>query len=156
MAQTQSASFYSEIMGDISGSGCGVTISTSNSTKVSDTTAYFASKRFGTKEQIQSCDSDVFHFDGVGHRNRGIRPWEKARNEAFLRRKREQEFHKQRRPVSQNPATEHKTLSFREELQASKVMKKPVQSKPDVHSKDEFEDKYEIMRQSIVVDAWDD
>jgi len=152
MTQTQSASFYSEIMGECTGMGCGVTISTSNSTKVSESTAYFANKRFGTKEQVQSCDSDVFHFVSVGHRNRGIRSWEKARNEAFLHRQREQEFHKQRRQTWKKPVVNHNTLSLQEELQASKVVKKPIL----VVTQSVIEDQYENMRKSIVVDAWDD
>ena len=152
MTQTQSASFYSEIMGECTGMGCGVTISTSNSTKVSETTAYFANKRFATKEQVQSCDSDVFHFENVGHRNRGVRPWEKARNEAFLHRQRELEFHKQRRQAWKKPVVNHNTLSLQEELQASKVVKKPIL----VVTQSVIEDQYENMRNSIVVDAWDD
>jgi hypothetical protein len=73
----------------------GVTIPKLNTTisikSVSDCD-YFASKRMGTKEQVQSvAGMSAMIIETVGVRAHGIRPWEKTQSEMYMRRQREQE-----------------------------------------------------------------
>lgn len=87
------AAFYADIMSD---EGVGVKTFSESTAKVADSTEFFANKRSGTKNQIAGVGSNMYFVD-VGLRNRGVRPWERARYEANIRREKDQEFHRQRK-----------------------------------------------------------
>ena len=151
------ASFYAEIM-PMDGIG-GKTFSTA-STAQSASTAFFADKRFSTKDQIINTDSDVMSFENVGTRSRGIRPWEQARFEANRRRQKDAEFFRRLKP-NNNKNTVNKILpeiktAWSEKCSFSRsdshsttntVCWMPVKQKPGHH---------DVIREQSVVDAWDD
>jgi hypothetical protein len=151
------ASFYSEIM-PMDGIG-GKTFSTA-STTLSASTAFFADKRFSTKDQLVDTKSDVMSFENVGTRSRGIRPWEQARFEANQRRQKDAEFFRRSMVIKNNKKKftniipkklpEIKTAwseksSFPTGSEQN-VIWMPVKQKPVSCD----------IRQVIVVDAWDD
>ena len=111
MMSKQASEYYADIMSDdtetngMSGCVCGGT----RASAVSKSTAFFANKREGPKEQViplEGMTSAIIHTVGV--RSRGIRPWEKARYEAKEQRLREMERRQQQRcaaRVRRQPAT---------------------------------------------------
>ena len=149
------ASFYSEIM-PMEGLG-GKTFSTA-STTLSASTAFFADKRFATKDQLVDTKSDVMSFENVGARSRGIRPWEQARFEANQRRQKDAEFFRRSMIIKNNKNQQNKIIP--EKLPEIKTAWSssidnqnstggrwmPVKQKPISCD----------IRKVIVVDEWDD
>lgn len=151
MAQYSNAS-YADIM-SMEGLG-GKTFSTST-VKVADSTEYFAEKRGNTKNQIVGVGSHMV-FEDVGHRNRGVRPWERARYEAELRRAKDAEFHRQRKAAIS--ASAHKKYPVpTPPVEVSSV--KPLHIVPSYGSLQNKTHKIYDIEQAVratVVDAWDD
>ena len=59
---------------------------------------FFAEKRFGTKDQVIGLvGMDTMVFSSVGVRSHGIRPWEKARYEAYGQRQKQLEYFENQR-----------------------------------------------------------
>lgn len=152
------ASFYSEIM-PMDSIG-GKTFSTA-STTLSASTAFFADKRFSTKDQLVDTRSDVMSFENVGTRSRGIRPWEQARFEANQRRQKDAEFFRRAGKSRTNNFNKNQTQKVipvklpeiktawsepRSGSTTNAVCWMPVKQKPISCD----------IRQQIVVDAWDD
>ena len=144
---------YSEIM-PMEGLG-GKTFSTSTA-KVADSTAYFADKRGDTKNQIVGVGSHMV-FEDVGHRNRGVRPWERARYEANQRRAKDAEFHRQRKAAIAFSTAHKKYPASTPPVQISSV--KPLCIEPlqgTTHKQAQTIYDIEAATTVTVVDAWDD
>ena len=149
------ASFYSEIM-PMDGIG-GKTFSTA-STTLSASTAFFADKRFSTKDQLVDTKSDVMSFENVGTRSRGIRPWEQARFEANQRRQKDAEFFRRSINIKNNkknftnvipeklPEIKTAWAESHSDSTTKTICWMPVKQKPVSCD----------IRQVIIVDAWDD
>ena len=135
---------YADIM-PMEGTG-GKTFSTSTA-KVADSTAYFADKRGDTKNQIVGVGRHMV-FEDVGHRNRGVRPWERARYEA--------EFHRQRKAAI--AASAHKKYPVpTPPIAVSNI--EPLHIVPSYGSlQNKTQTIYDIEAaiRTPVVDAWDD
>lgn len=101
----QSLDFYADIISD-TGAGANVRTVAPLSSDHS-TTAFFANKRAATKDKVITSDGSNMIFENVGVRNRGVRPWERARHDANLRRQKELEFHhlNKRRQFSSHTST---------------------------------------------------
>lgn len=143
---------YADIM-PMEGTG-GKTFTTST-TKVADSTEYFAEKRGNTKNQIVGVGSHMV-FEDVGHRNRGVRSWERARYEAELRRAKDAEFHRQRKAAI--AASAHKKYPVpTPPIAVSRV--EPLHIVPSRGSlQNKTQQIYDIEQavRATVVDAWDD
>lgn len=145
---------FADIM-PMEGTGGGKTFSTSTA-KVADSTAYFADKRGDTKNQIVGVGSHMV-FEDVGHRNRGVRPWERARYEANQRRAKDAEFHRQRKAAI-SASTAHKKYPVpTPPVEVYSV--KPLCIDPLTGSmRTQVQTTYDIEQAVVspVVDAWDD
>jgi hypothetical protein len=95
-------------------------------------------------------------FEDVGHRNRGVRPWERARYEANQRRAKDAEFHRQRKAAI--AASAHKKYPVpTPPVEVSCV--KPLCIEPlQGTTQKQSQTIYDIEAAAVVpvVDAWDD
>jgi hypothetical protein len=152
MAQYSTQSDYFADIMPMEGLG-GKTFSVST-TKVADSTAFFAAKRGDTKEQVVGVGSHMV-FETVGARSRGVRPWELARYEANQRRAKDQEFHRQRKAAIV-ASTAHKKYSVpKPPVTVSRV--EPLHIAPpygSLQNKAPSNPVKEVV--APVVDAWDD
>ena len=118
---------YSDIMSD-TGVGVGVNEikGTNNKVVESSTTNYFAQKRNNTKDQVIGIqEMDCMVFVPVTQRNRGIRPSELARSQAWEHRQkiqRNQEAQKQGTPRQQQEARAY-ALQKQQEKESQKQQK---------------------------------
>jgi hypothetical protein len=123
MAVKATATYYDDIM-STDGSAIGSAITVSLPSNTSNTNCnYFASKRMGTKDQVIDIDGmDTMVINTVASRSNGIRAWETARSETYMRRQREQErrnqvhmVHKFKREHSINELKQQKESRQRQE-----------------------------------------
>jgi hypothetical protein len=94
------ATYYDDIMSTDGGSA--ITVSVSGTAASKTDCNYFASKRMGTKDQVIGIDGmDTMVIGGGTSRSNGIRAWETARSETYMRRQRELERRNQVHMVQQ-------------------------------------------------------
>ena len=135
--------FYAEIMPT---EGIGAKTYAASTASVSKATAFFSEKRAYNKDRVVETAGSSMSFENVALRNRGIRPWERAKLEAYERRQRDLELYRQRNNPYRNGPKKIVSVA----IQQVKI----VQSFPTKRSASETIVDEEPRK--VVIDAWDD
>jgi len=152
--------YYADIMSDdteTTGMGGGVCGGTRASAVSKGTTAFFAAKRAGTKEQVcgvEGMDSAVIVT--VGARSRGIRPWEKARYEAKEQRWRETEKRRLHQAVRVASREAVRVVQQQQPAKATESYTMPYSSSSTMSTATSSTAYLAASVANTVLDGWDD